>query len=97
MSALQEKKSTQTSVSVFAERIEKAKNTLFEVEQIEIVDCFLDGHGSYDSKLVPFKKNLYDKQNFLLQLVRVMSVPRGYKMLVKNETPNQKISSRVRF
>ena len=51
MSALQKNKSTQTSGSVYAERIEKAKKTKFEWELIKIVDCFLDGHGSYDSNL----------------------------------------------
>ena len=44
MSALQKNKSTQTSGSVFAERIEKVKKTNFELELIKIVDCFLDGH-----------------------------------------------------
>ena len=43
------------------------------------------------------KYNLYNKQYFLLQLVRVMSVPKEYKMLVKNEIPNQNFSSLVRF
>ena len=38
MSALQKKKSTQTSRSVFAERIEKTKKTKFELEFIKIVD-----------------------------------------------------------
>ena len=55
MSALQNNKSTQTSGSVFAERIEKAKNTKFEMELKKIVDGFLDCHGSYDSNLVTFK------------------------------------------
>ena len=55
MSALQKNKSTQTSGSVFAERIEKVKKTRFELELIKIVDCFLDGHGNYDSNLVPFR------------------------------------------
>ena len=54
MSALQKNKSTQTSGSVFAERIEKVKKTKFELELIKIVDCFLDGHGNYDSNLVSF-------------------------------------------
>ena len=54
MSALQ-KKSTQTSGSVFAERNEKAKKTKIELKLIKIVYCFLDGHGSYDSNLVSFK------------------------------------------
>ena len=49
MSALQKNKSTQTSGSVFAERIEKIKKTKFELELIKIVDCFLDDHGNYGS------------------------------------------------
>ena len=55
MSALQKNKSTQTSGSVFTERIEKVKKTKFELKLIKIVDCFLDGHGNYDSNLVSFK------------------------------------------
>ena len=55
MSALQKSKSTQTSGSVFAERIEKAKKTSIKMELVKIVDCLLDGHGSYDSTLVSFK------------------------------------------
>ena len=55
MSGIQKNKSTQTSGSVFAERIEKVKKTKFELELIKILDCFLDGHGNYDSNLVSFK------------------------------------------
>ena len=55
MKALQKNKSTQTSGSVFAERIEKVKKTKFELELIKIVDCFLDGHGNSDRNLVSFK------------------------------------------
>ena len=54
-SSLQKTKSTQTSGSVFAERIENDKKTKFEFELIKIVDCFLDGHGSFDSILVFFE------------------------------------------
>ena len=43
------------SGSVFAERIEKAKRTKFEFELIKILDCFLDGHGIFDSNLVSFR------------------------------------------
>ena len=68
MSALQKNKSTQTSGSKFAERIEKAKKTKFELELIKIVDCFLDGPGSYDSNLISFILILYNKQNFMLRL-----------------------------
>ena len=54
-SSFQKTKTTQTSGSVFAERIEKVKKTKFEFELINIVDCFLDGHGNFDSNLVSFK------------------------------------------
>ena len=54
-SALQKTKTTQTSGSVFAERIEKVKKTRFELELIKIIDCFPDGHGNFDSNLVSFK------------------------------------------
>ena len=54
-SSFQKTKTTQTSGSVFAERIEKVKKTKFEFELIKIVDCFLDGHGNFDSNLVYFK------------------------------------------
>ena len=54
-SSFQETKSTQTSGSVFADRIEQVKKTKFELELIKIVDCFLDGHGNYTSNLVSFK------------------------------------------
>ena len=55
MSALQKNKSPLTSGSVFAERIEKAKKTKFEMEVIKFVDCFLDDHANYGSNLVSFK------------------------------------------
>ena len=54
-SSFQKTKTTQTSGSVFAERIEKVKKTKFEFELIKIVDCSLDGHGNFDSNLVSFK------------------------------------------
>ena len=55
LSSFQKIKSTQTSGSVFAERIEQVQKTKFEIELIKIVDCFLDGHGNYTSNLVSFK------------------------------------------
>ena len=54
-SSFQKTKAMQTSGSVFAERIEKVKKTKFELELIKIVDCFLDGHGNFDSNSVSFK------------------------------------------
>ena len=53
-SSFQKRKTTQTSGSVFGERIEKVKKTKFELDLIKIVDCFLDGHGNFDN-LVSFK------------------------------------------
>ena len=54
-SSFQKTKTTQTSGSVFAERIEKVKKTNFELELLKIVNCVLDGHGNFDSNLVSFK------------------------------------------
>ena len=54
-SSFQKTKTTQTSGSVFAERIEEVKKTKFEFELIKSVVCFLDGYGNFDSKLVSFK------------------------------------------
>ena len=54
-SSFQKTKTTRTSGSVFAERVEKIKKTKFELELIKIVDCFLDRHGNFDSDLVSFK------------------------------------------
>ena len=54
-SSFQTTKTTQTIGSVFAERIVKVKKTKFEFVLIKNVDCFLDGHGNYDSNLGSFK------------------------------------------
>ena len=58
LSSFQKTKTTHTSGLVFAERIEKVKKIKFELDLIKIVDCFLVGHGNYDSNLVSFKTNL---------------------------------------
>ena len=55
LSSFQKTKSTQTSGSVFADRIELVKRTKFELELIKIVDRFLDGDGNSSSSLVSFK------------------------------------------
>ena len=55
LSSFQNTKSTQTSGPVFADRIEQAKKTEFELKLTKIVDCFLDGHGNYTKNLVSFK------------------------------------------
>ena len=54
-SSFQKTKTTQTSGSVFAERIEKVKKTKFEFELLKNEDCFLDRHGNFDSNLVSFR------------------------------------------
>ena len=55
LSSFQKTQTTQTSGSVFADRIEQVKKTEFQLELIKIVDCFLDDHGNYTSNLVSFK------------------------------------------
>ena len=55
LSSFQKTKSTQTSGSVFADRIDQVEKANFELELIKNVDCFLDGHGNYTSNLVSFK------------------------------------------
>ena len=55
LSSFQKTKSTQTSGSVFADRIEHVKKTEFELELTKVVDCFLHGHGNSTSNLVSFK------------------------------------------
>ena len=54
-SIFQKTKTTQISGSVFADRIEQVKKTKIELELIKNVECFLDGHGNYDSNLALFK------------------------------------------
>ena len=48
-------KTTQTSGSVFAKRIEKVNITKVELKLTKNADRFLDGHGNYDSSLVSVK------------------------------------------
>ena len=55
LSSFQKTKSTQTSGSDFRGRIEQVKKPKNQLELIEIIDRFLDGHGNYTSDLVSFK------------------------------------------
>ena len=64
LSSFQKTKSTQTSGSVFADRIEQVKKTKFELELRKNVDCFLHGHGNYTSLLVSFKRKNLCKLTF---------------------------------
>ena len=59
LSSIQKTKSTQTSGSVFADRIEQVEKTKFELELIKIAYCFLDCHGNYSIDLVSFKKKSF--------------------------------------
>ena len=45
----------QTTRSVLVELVESVRKTEFDLEQIKIIDCFLDGHGGYERNLVSFK------------------------------------------
>ena len=47
LSSFQKTKSTQTSGSVFADRIEQVEKTKFDLELIKNVYCFLEGNGNY--------------------------------------------------
>ena len=56
LGSFQKTKSTQTSGSVFGDRIEQVKKTKSELELLKNVDCFEDGYGNFTSNLVPSKK-----------------------------------------
>ena len=58
-SSFQKAKTTQTNGSVFAERIQKVIKTNLELELRKVVDCFLDGHGNFDSNLVFFQNKIF--------------------------------------
>ena len=51
LSSFQKPKSTQTSESVFAKKVEQIRKTKCELLLIRIVDCFLDGYSKYTSNL----------------------------------------------
>ena len=53
--SLQKTKLTQIANSVLTDRIEQNQKTKFDLKLMKIVDCFVDGHGNYTSKLVSFQ------------------------------------------
>ena len=55
LSSLEKTKSEQTSGSIFADRFKQVEGTKIQLELIKIVDCFLDGHGSFNIILVSLK------------------------------------------
>ena len=56
LSSFQKTKSTPTSGSVLADRIEQVKKTNFEFEVIKIVVCFLGGHGNHTGYFASLNK-----------------------------------------
>ena len=54
LTSFQKINTTQTSASVFADRIEQVKKSKFVLELMKNVETFLDGHGNYSSSLVSF-------------------------------------------
>ena len=52
--SFQKIKTTQTNGSVFAERIEELKRLILKWNK-KIIECFLDGHGNYESNSVTFR------------------------------------------
>ena len=59
LSSFQKTKTTETSESVFQDKIEQVEKTQFQLQQIKIVDWFLDDHGIYTSNLVSFKRKSF--------------------------------------
>ena len=56
--------SSQTSGSVFAERIEEIKETKYKLELEKLVECFLVRYGRYSSIIVTFAKKLHKLTTF---------------------------------
>ena len=54
-SSFQKTKTTQTSRSEFAERVEQVTKTKLDLELIKLLDVFVDGPGKYDFNLVSFR------------------------------------------
>ena len=86
--SVQKTKLTQTSGSVFSDKIENVKKANFKIVLIEFVDCFLDGHGNYTINLVYFEIRIFYSNSFLnpKKFVKVNWYP---KEITSNLTPNQ--------
>ena len=57
LSSAQKLASTQTLGSAFLERIRKVQNSKYETDLLIIVDCFIDGFGTVNSKCINFSIN----------------------------------------
>ena len=58
--SVQQSISVQTTGSVFEERVNSVRRKTkfeFELELMKITDCFLDGYGGYERKLISLKKH----------------------------------------
>ena len=55
LSSFQKYKSTQTSGSLLADRIQQVTKTNFDLELIKNAVCFLDGRGKFTGNLVSFE------------------------------------------
>ena len=64
LGSFQKTKSTQTSGSVFARRIEQSEKTKNGLNLFQSVHCFLDGYGSYSSNLVNFENKSFKEKFF---------------------------------
>ena len=65
LTSIQKTKSTQSSGSVFANRIEQVKKINFESQLMKNLHCLQDGHGNYTSILVSFQKKSLQTYRFL--------------------------------
>ena len=83
LSSIQNTKSTQTSGSVFVDRIEQDKKIKFELELIKIVDCFLHCHGIYTSNSVSFKKIFVNQTLSEFQRVFCESIGSATDIVIK--------------
>ena len=80
LSSFQKTKSTHTSGSIFADRIEQVKKANFQLELTKFVDCFVDGHGNYTSNSVSFKiKSLWT--NYFLKSKKICLIPLVVQMI----------------
>ena len=89
-----EKKTKQTSGSVFAERIGKVKKNTFQFELTKTVDCFLDGHGNYDSNLESFRIKSLKQTKFFATVSKNLQRIQNARKKWDSEA---KLSSLLRF
>ena len=72
LSSCQKTKSTRFSITVFAVRIDPAKNTKYELVLIKIVDWLLDGYGDYTSNIITFEIKSLKPSHFWITKIPVI-------------------------